>query len=89
MCAARNGHRDTLRVLLDKGADPNFTENIWYSTPLIYAVQSEDPGVVQLLLDRGADPTPADSYEKTALMYALEDNNQDIADALRHAGAVR
>src|SRR5215467_8838598 len=89
MCAARHGHIDTLRVLLDQGANPNFTENIWYVTPLMYAVQSRDPGVVQMLLDRGADPTPADSHEKTALMCALEGNNQDIADALRHAGAVR
>jgi len=87
MCAARHGHRDTLRLILDQGADPNWTESM--STPLIYAVQSEDLGVVQLLLDRGADPTPADSNKKTALMYALEDNNRDIADALRHAGAVR
>jgi ankyrin repeat protein len=55
----------------------------------MYAVDSGDLGVVQMLLDRGADPTPEDAHKKTALMYALEDKNQDIADALRHAGAVR
>ena len=88
MCAARHGHRDTLRLILDQGADPNFTENIWYATPLMYAVESGDLGVVQVLLDRGADPRPEDAHKKTALVYALEDNDHDIANALRQAGAV-
>jgi ankyrin repeat protein len=59
---------DILRMLLDRGADPNMqvffrpanvrgSTNTRGSTPLIRAANNGDTQVVQLLLEHGADPT--------------------------------
>jgi hypothetical protein len=55
--AARGGHVDAARWLLDRGADPS-----WYddATPLHLAALGGHAGVVELLLARGADPTVRD-----------------------------
>ena len=53
--AVTSGSKNTVKLLLDGGADPNKDENGgWF--PLYWAVQEGDQEIVQVLLDGGADP---------------------------------
>jgi ankyrin repeat protein len=60
IAARRPGAEATVRLLLEKGANPNpnakpFSE----SSPLIEAATAGEPGIMQLLLEHGADPKAA------------------------------
>lgn len=59
--AASQGREDTMRLLLDSGADPNMREgNIAPSGSALYnAVVEKHEHLVKLLLDHGADPNAA------------------------------
>ena len=57
--AARNGHQDVVKLLLDKGAEPNMADQNG-DTALGYAARGGHKDVVQLLFDRGAEPNLAD-----------------------------
>ena len=78
-------HLDFIKILLDKGADPNmraidstetrtiFTMQWLYedgATPFLRAAQSSDVTLMKLLLAHGADPKIATKNGDTALMVA-------------------
>ena len=54
MAAARNGHLDICRLLLDKGAKVEAKNSDGW-TPLHYAARNDHIEIVRLLCDRGAD----------------------------------
>lgn len=56
MAASRSGNVEAVRLLLQRGADPNATESLQEQTALMWAVAEGHPGVVDALLDAGADP---------------------------------
>lgn len=75
-------HLDFIRILLDRGANPNarakentLTRTIftmqWFfedgATPVVRASQSSDTALMKLLLTYGADPKIATAYGDTAL----------------------
>jgi uncharacterized protein len=53
--AAASGSSETVRILLDSGADVNVGEPQWGQTPLMFAAASGRTEVVRVLLGRGAD----------------------------------
>lgn len=56
LCAAACwGYSDVVRALLEHGADPNQSEDEWW-TPLRWAAAHGHENVARLLLDAGADP---------------------------------
>jgi ankyrin repeat protein len=56
IAAGRPGGAPIVKLLLDRGADPNPTKNpAGESSPLIQAAVAADPESMQLLIDRGAD----------------------------------
>ena len=58
--AVMRGSKNTVKLLLDGGADPNKDENgHWF--PLYWAVQEGDQEIVKVLLDGGADPNKESS----------------------------
>ena len=57
--AAYFGHVEIVKLLLERGANPNAKNNIG-RTPLHYAAQEGCVDVVRVLLERGADPWIAD-----------------------------
>src|SRR4051812_35195070 len=56
MYAARRGHLDAMRALLDAGADANRVDGRNQWTPLMHALHTRHHDAAILLLERGADP---------------------------------
>ena len=73
---------DIIRLLLDKGADPNIGSD-W--KPIHYAVDNNNADVVKLLLDRGADINFRNSWGETPLKMAEKQGSTVIARMLKEA----
>jgi hypothetical protein len=96
--AAQFGRVDVVRLLLDKGADPNlrdFGQESPGETPLSTAVMHGQLEVCRMLLEAGADPNvptnpmqPGDPGSWTALDWALQTRQLAIVDLLWLHGAV-
>jgi hypothetical protein len=56
--ACDRGHLEVIRLLLDRGANPNTQDTFYKSTPVVWAAQKGHPEIVKLLLDRGVAPDP-------------------------------
>jgi len=75
--AARQNHADTVRVLLDAGANPNAAlTNGW--TSLLWAVERGSAEVVRMLIEAGADPNVTTSSGVTARQWAQRRGDQEI-----------
>ncbi len=79
MYAALYGSADSVRKLLDAGADPNLANYIG-ATPLMWAV--DDVQKVRLLLDRGANMDAVSEERRTALRIALSRNDGEATALL-------
>ena len=80
--AATNGHVRVASYLLDKHAyidalSPNGT------TPLMMAARGGHIHVVKLLLDRGADLSKRNGMRMTAIEFAEQNNQSEIATGLK------
>jgi uncharacterized protein len=60
-----------VRLLLDRGADPNRSAGPRSPTPLHLAAGDTDPAILKLLLAHGADPTVEDEHGATPLSRAV------------------
>lgn len=84
--ATMNGTYNIIKILLEKGADPNERGRDGV-TPLIAASGMQgDPAVLKVLLDAGADPTLKDKHGKTALAWAVESRRDDKVEVLSKVG---
>jgi ankyrin repeat protein len=77
--AARNA--DAVRMLLDRGADPNARQQVGY-TPLMGAASAGRADLTDLLLQRGADPSLLSEDGKTAADLARDHGYADLAERL-------
>lgn len=82
------GHRpEVVRLLLEKGANPNQTTSSG-ETPLMRAARQGQVEIVRALLAAGADVNVKHGeYRTTALMQAIDAQQVEISDLLRAAGA--
>ena len=89
--ATRTGSLDTMKRLLDSGADLNLpgpTGDGWDATPLQHAILARQPGAVRLLLDRGADPNRVGGPNSPApLLLAAGDTDPTFVNLLVAHGA--
>ena len=95
--AARGGHTDALRLLLDHGADPNARCSAQAhggrptayraGAPIVLAARAGHAEVVRLLLDRGASVSPSDAAVFTPLAF-LAVQHADTLKALLAAPGV-
>lgn len=60
-----------VRLLLDRGADPNRGVDPGGQSPLLLAAGDTDPAILKLLLAHGADPTVEDETGATPLFRAV------------------
>lgn len=96
MLAAYTGNPEAVKVLLDRGADPNVQQARGQSA-LMWAASEGHTAVVELLLARGADPAlksvASTRPERrppggmTALIFAARQGKLDTARALLDGGA--
>lgn len=82
------------QYLLDNGADPNVYDRdkriLKYHYPILFWAagnQGGHPKIVKLLLDHGAEVNARQGNSKTALMYAVYENNIDVLKMLIAHGA--
>ena len=84
--AAKQGHLEVVRILLEAGADQNAaTAN--GITALMFAARQGHLEVVRLLLETGADKNAAMAHGRTALMLAAKEGHLDVVRTLLKAGA--
>ena len=86
MMAANTGDMETVRALLDDGADVNAKTNNG-ATALFAAATKGYAEIVRILLDRGADANARDQNGRTALHVGAEKGNTDIVQILLEKGA--
>ena len=85
MHAAALGSLDTMRLLLDKGADVN-AKSAAGATALMWA--AADPAKVRLLVERGADVKAVSESGRTALLLAaMSDQSAETVRLLLERGA--
>lgn len=84
--ASGEGSSEIVRLLLDRGVDPNAGQT-GRITPLHCAVETGDAEAVSLLLQRGANPNLPDERGITPLQLALDVDDEDLVRLLRDAGA--
>lgn len=85
--AIRSGDYDKVADLLkQRAADPNLVAPDG-STPLSWAVETQDPLMVKLLLAGRARPNAATNPAVAPLMLACEHGNGEVVDLLLDAGA--
>jgi ankyrin len=81
--AARDGHLQLARLLLDARADVNRAEANAIS-PLLMAITNDHMDVARLLVERGADVNAADFWGRTPLFSAVEIRNRDYTRGNEH-----
>jgi uncharacterized protein len=84
--AAKNGDKEALRSLIQKGANVNATEADG-STALLWATHRDDIEAVELLLRAGAKVNVANDLGATPLWAACQNGNETIVKRLLAAGA--
>ena len=70
LLAARNGHKTSVEVLLDAGADINQVADGSKTSPLLIATMNGHFDLAKFLLDHGADPNLAAEPSNVTPLYA-------------------
>src|SRR5262249_4401539 len=82
--AAYKGRLDAVRLLLDRGADPNLAG---HGTPLMNAAEGGHVDIVSLLLDRGANIDQITPGRQNALIRASGKGHLEVVKLLVARGA--
>ena len=75
LAAIKSGQTAIVRLLLEKGANPNSQLGDRYGSNLFVAAEHDSTDTVKFLLDAGADPDWGGEYSKTALDMAIYNGN--------------
>ena len=84
--ASRGGHEQTVKLLLQKGANVNY-HDFFDDTALVAASSRNDGQIVKLLIEKGADINQETTNRGTVLMQASSCNAQEIVKLLIEKGA--
>ena len=86
IAAGHDGNSETVRLLLEKGADARMKDSLDI-TPLQMAAAAGDLESVRLLLEKGLDVNAADKAGNTALLVAAGSDNPALVKLLLAKGA--
>ncbi len=89
--AAARGHRDVVKLLLQRGAHPNLPEEgiAPRGHALYSAVANKHFEIAKLLLEHGAYPNPEVESSADALSRAISNSDQPMIELLCSYGAAR
>jgi ankyrin repeat protein len=89
--AAARGHMDVVKLLLERGADPNLPEEgiAPRGHALYSAVANRHFEIAKLLLEHGAYPNPEVESSADALSRAISNSDQPMIELLSSYGAAR
>lgn len=82
--AATGPFPETVKILLDKGADPNIVDAGEHFTPLMHAAAEGNLDVVRILVESGADPALRDVDNDDAETFAREAGHLEVAELLHN-----
>jgi len=85
--ASRNGHLDTLKLLLRSGAQVNLIAEDRGSNALFDSALGRNKDVVKTLIEAGADMNIQSKDGQTALVVVVGAGDEDIVEILVKAGA--
>jgi outer membrane protein assembly factor BamB len=80
--ASDRGHTDVVRLLLERGANPNVKDSFYGKTPLMGAQMGKHYDLITLLLQRGAEGS------KQLLLDGIAQGDKPIVEAVLTAGTV-
>lgn len=88
--AIHNNFENNVKVLLERGADPNIEAIIYgqlETSPLIYAMDLDNIGIAYLLIEHGSDINSKNNKGYTALDYAIDKGYYELEKLLRSKNA--
>ncbi|KAH7011275.1 hypothetical protein EDB80DRAFT_711484 [Ilyonectria destructans] len=85
--AAEKDHDEIVRLLLEKGADPETENTIIGTKPLSWAAARGHEGAVKLLLEKGANIESSSSSGWTPLLWAADNGHEAVVKLLLEKGA--
>ncbi len=78
--------KETIKMLIDAGADINIKDKENGNTPLMWAAFKGNVEAVKLLLSAKANVNLKNKKNETAYTIAVNKGNQEVADLIRLAG---
>lgn len=89
LVSAQQGHEAMVRLLLEWGADANFSQKTTGWSALMLATLSGKASIAQQLVERGADPDQLNVLSKTAFEVALHLKQKEVKSYLDSITTVR
>ena len=87
MYASLDGHTDIVKLLLERGADPNIKHRFYGHTALMKATENSHIDIIRILLEKGANPNIRNELGYTPLISASREGHIEIVRLLLENGA--